>query len=207
MKNNDNGNKEKINIMTLGRFDVGKTCFIIRFTQNTFKDTIITTGIDLITTNIKLNNEKAYQVNIYDTAGQEKYKSMSTNTIKSADGILLMYDITNQKSFDLIDEWMKSIHEIKGDNFPIILIGNKTDLNDLRVISKEEGEELSLKYKLKFFETSNKDGTNIKDAALALINLIIEKQEKEKNELLKDYETKKLDKNVIKKKKIHNCPC
>ena len=141
---------EKIKVMTLGNSDVGKTSFILRFTKNSYRDTkLITLGIDLETKIIALNNKK-YQIALFDTAGQERYKSISLNTVKNADGIILMYDITNQKSYDSISEWMEKISENLESDIPIILIGNKCDLNEERIISKEEGKELSNKYQLSF---------------------------------------------------------
>ena len=104
---------DKINILTLGNSNVGKTCYIIRFTKDTFKDTISNTGIDLLTKTIELD-KKTYKINFFDTAGQERFKSMSANLIKSADGILLFYDITSQISFDSTREWMESIISEKG---------------------------------------------------------------------------------------------
>ena len=102
-------------------------------------------------------------------------------------------------------EWMDSIVELKGNNFPIVLIGNKSDLEDKRMISKEEGQELSEKYNLPFFETSNKNGTNVQESGLALIKQIIgivEKKEKEGDDFLNDFIIiEKSDLKVKKKKK------
>ena len=85
-----------------------------------------------------------------------------------------MYDITEKKTFDSIPKWMEDIEENKGLDFPIILLGNKCDLSEKREISKAEGEELAKKYGIKFYETSNKDGTNIKEVGFELINKIVE---------------------------------
>ena len=113
----------------------------------------------------------------YDTAGEEKYKSIPKNHIKNVQGIILMYDITNKKSFDSIIDWISDVKEIKGENFPMILIGNKIDLNESREVTEEMGNELAEKNQIEFFETSNKDGTNIQEAASDL-------QEQEKQMLI-----------------------
>lgn len=188
---------EKIKIMTLGNSDVGKTSFLIRFTKNKYNDSKFTTlGIDLVTKLIMLNNKK-YQIGFYDTAGQERYKSISLNTVKNADGIILMYDITNQISYDSISEWMEKISENLESDIPIMLIGNKCDLDNKRIISKEEGEELSDKYKLSFFETSNKTGENVEESVFDLVNKIIKTK---KNDTIVKEKNIELNKNDIKEK-------
>ena len=188
---------EKIKIMTLVNSDVGKTSFLIRFTKNKYNDSKFTTlGIDLVTKLIMFNNKK-YQIGFYDTAGQERYKSISLNTVKNADGIILMYDITNQISYDSISEWMEKISENLESDIPIMLIGNKCDLDNKRIISKEEGEELSDKYKLSFFETSNKTGENVEESVFDLVNKIIKTK---KNDTIVKEKNIELNKNDIKEK-------
>ena len=202
---------EKIKVFTLGDGDVGKTCFIVQYTENKFQEIhLTTTGIDLKTKEVQLENGTTYQVDFVDTAGQERFRAISVNSIKSADGIILMYDITRQKTYDDISIWMESIKENKGDNFPMILIGNKSDLEEQRAVSKEEGEELALKYKLKFFEISNKTGDNVKEAGLEIIKQIVALKDKEKDEMLKNYEVIQnfqLDKQKAKHKKKHKTCC
>ena len=197
---------QKYNIMTLGNSAVGKTSFIIRYTENTFKEVYLTTlGIDYKTKVIKMKNKRSYMINFFDTAGQEKYKSISINVIKNANGILLMYDITNKSTFESISNWMKNIIDIKGNNFPVILVGNKTDLIDKREVSTEEGEEVAKKYGIKLFEISNKFGTNVEEAGLELINQIVENNsnnmESENNNGVK------INTNQFRKKEKKDCKC
>ena len=154
--------EERINIMTLGNAEVGKTSFILRYTENKFQDTYLATvGVDfkLKTMTIK---EKAYKIFFYDTTGQERYKSLSLNMIKSAHGVIIMYDITNKSSFNSIYDWIKDVKNCKGANFPMILVGNKIDKEEERIISKEEGENLAKEYNIDFFEISNKNDINRK---------------------------------------------
>ena len=202
----------KIRIFTLGDGGVGKSCFIIKYTEDRFEENhLLTTGIDLRSKVVQLENGKTYKVDFYDTAGQERYRSISVNSIKSAEGIILMYDITKQKTYDDITEWMENVKQIKGTDFPMILIGNKSDLENQRIVSKEEGEELALKFNLKFFEISNKDGNNVNEAAVEIISQIVDKKEKENNELIKDYEVLnnnfQLDKKKAKENKNKSCKC
>ena len=205
----NSGQLQKIKVFTIGDTTVGKTCFIVQFTEKRFEEThLLTAGIDLKSKVVELKDGKKFQVDFYDTAGQERYRSIAANSIKSADGIILMYDITSQKSYDNISKWMSDIIVIKGNDFPMILIGNKIDLEDKRIISKEEGDELASKYNIKLFETSNKNGVNVEEAALEIINQIVDKKEKEINELIKDFEVIpnfQLDKKKTQKK--NTCKC
>ena len=182
--NDDNENKEedeeRINIMALGNFAVGKTSLIIRYTECCFQPVyLFTMGIDFKIKKITLPNKKKLKIYFYDTTGQERFKSLTKNSIKIADGILLLYDITQKKSFEAISEWMKSIQEIKGDNFPIILLGNKCDLENKREITKEQGIDISNKYNISFYEISNKEGINTEEPFSDLINKILENKKNE----------------------------
>ena len=188
-------NERRINIMILGNSKVGKTCFILRYTDNIFQEVYLSTiGIDFKTKTETVNN-KQYKIYLYDTTGQEKYKSIALNIIKNAQGIILMYDITDRESFESIPEWIKSIKDAKGSNFPMILLGNKLDKEDVRVIKEKEGKELADEYKIKFFETSNKTGINIQEAGMALVNEIL------KINNLENRESKLSKKNTILSKK------
>ncbi len=118
MTEKEKKNLDKINIITLGNSIVGKTSFIVRFAENVFRpDYLATIGIDFRAKTVELPNKKVYKVYFYDTAGQEKYKSISLNSIKNTNGVLLMYDVTNRKSFESISGWMQSILSEKGKDF------------------------------------------------------------------------------------------
>ena len=195
---------QRINIITLGNSAVGKTCFIIRFSDDTFRQNYLATfGMDFRIKQIELENGKICKVYFYDTAGQEKFKSISLNAIKNANGVLLMYDVTNKISFDSISEWMKNIKEEKGDTFPVVLVGNKIDLKEKRVISKEDGQDLADKYGISFFETSNLSGENIYEAGVKLVNTIVGEMEREslKIDTTKNIKLSKEHKRKDKKKK------
>ncbi len=187
---------EKIILSVLGNSGVGKTSFIMKFTDNTFQESYLATyGIDFKTKFVTINNNK-YRVDLYDTAGQERFRSISVNSIRMSDGVILIYDITNELSYENINEWMDNIYEIKGKDFPVILIGNKCDKDQERVVPKEKGEQLAEKYNIIFFEASNKMGTNIDEAGLKLINKIVE------NNIRVSQESIKLRQNQLKKKKF-----
>ena len=171
--------EERIKILALGSQGVGKTCFIIKYTENHFEETYLSTiGIDFKIKNININGRQ-YKLIFYDTMGQEKHRALALNIIKKANGIILMYDIINKLSFDSIPKWIESIREIKGDNFPMILCGNKKDLENQRKVSTQKGEELANEYNIEFFEISNKDGINVDEAGLCIVNKILEKKSRD----------------------------
>ena len=171
-------------LLTLGESTVGKSSIILRYTNGQFNQNLLsTTGIDFKTKIIEHKNEKIKLV-IYDTSGQERYRTIAANYYKNADGILFVYDIT-QKNTLTFNYWLEQIKE-KSSVKAIILFGNKTDLDSpdnknedvpKREITKEEGEKVAEQYGLKLFEGSAKDDINIDAAILELVDLIY----KEKN--------------------------
>ena len=171
--------KFEVHLITLGDSAVGKTSLISRYNGDTFKSYYVSThGVDSQYKKIKLQNGEEINVKITDTAGQERYRSIAQNYIKKANGILLVYDITNKESFQNVFMWGKEIKDKSEDSKPIILIGNKMDLEDKRCVSKEEGEELAGNYcdgGIRFYETSCKTGENVNEAIDDLVNLVYNK--------------------------------
>ncbi len=154
--------RKKFNIIVLGEGNVGKTS-IIKFLKNNYfeEDILSTVGMDYYNVEKEIDGV-TYTFKIFDTAGQERYKSISTSTIKLADGFLIVYAVDNRNSFQQIQFWIKTIIEQTDINKkPIILVGNKIDLP--RVISTEEGTNYSQEKQFKYFETSAKTGDNIKE--------------------------------------------
>ena len=162
-----------IKLLALGNSTVGKTAYLLRNTENTFKPSLPTIGIDSRLKKIELENGKKVNAKFYDTSGQERFHSLSANFIKRADGVILMYDITNRESFDTISKWLDDIIDYKERDFPIILVGNKCDLENERKVPKEEGESFANKLNVKFYETSNKDGINIEESSRELIKIVL----------------------------------
>ena len=157
---------EEIKLIILGNSAVGKTSFIIKYTENKFTpEHISTLGVDIKKKEVKLKNGKDIILKIFDTAGQERFKSVSNNFIKKADGIIIMYDITDRASFEAINNWIGTIRDNTSENVGKILVGNKCDLSDnIREVNEEEGQNKANEYKIPFFETSCKDGINVNEA-------------------------------------------
>ena len=167
-------------VITLGDSMVGKTCLILRFLEDTFFSTYLSTiGFDLKQKVVKLDTGEKMKLIIHDTAGQERFKSLSVNYIKKANGILIVYDITNKQSFVNIENWVKCAKEEMTKEIPIYLIGNKCDLEESRVIQREDGENLATQFGTKFYETSCKTGEGVEkcftDLAADMFNLIKKK--------------------------------
>ena len=192
---------DKINIITLGNSSVGKTSLIQRYVDEIFEDTFATIGFNTKFKTKILSNGEKLKVYFYDTSGQEKYNSLSFNYIKNCHGILLMYDISKKESFIKIKDWLKNIFEHKDKDFPILLLGNKCDLEEKREVTKEEGDQLAKELKLNFYETSNKDNINIEKAITELIEMIYKRLGKEFEGFETDQVKLEKSKNIKKGKK------
>ena len=173
---------KQIRLITLGNSKVGKSSYILRYTDNEFSFHISTTiGLDFKDKIETLDNHESVKIILYDTNGQERYKSISFNMLKNADAVLLFYDITDKESFNSIKDWMQSIYQFKDKEFPIVLIGNKIDKEEDRVVSKNEGESEASKYNIKFYEISCKNSINIREPILHLISITNNRIDKEEN--------------------------
>ena len=140
---------------------VGKTCLLLRYANESFSPTFITTiGIDFKIKNIVLDG-KRIKLQIWDTAGQERFRTITTSYFRGAQGILLVYDVTERQTFLSIRNWVQQIQMHADGNVNKILIGNKADLKEARVVSTEEGEALAKEFNIKFFETSARQDMNV----------------------------------------------
>ena len=173
-----NNNMFEVRLVTLGDSKVGKTSLILRYVDDEFNLNYLSTmGFDLKIKKIKLSNNKEVKVKIFDTAGQERFKSIASNYLKKAEGIILVYDITDRISFENIDNWVDDINKEGQNSKSIILIGNKSDKKDERAIKKEEGEKLAKNCcgGIKFYETSCQTGENVEKAINDLVNDVYNK--------------------------------
>ena len=165
---------EKIKIMIIGESKIGKTSLISRYCNNKFNGGayLSTIGIDFQIKNLVIN-KKNIRLQIWDTAGQERYRNIAKNYFQSSDGFIIVYDISDIESFEKLDYWIEQIKTNSQENIKMILFGNKCDLIDDRQIKKEEGEEYAKTKKIKFFEVSAKDGTNVNEAFEYFVNDIL----------------------------------
>nr|CAD7430207.1 unnamed protein product [Timema monikensis] len=165
-------------LLLIGDSGVGKTCVLFRFSEDAFNTTFISTiGIDFKIRTIELDGKKI-KLQIWDTAGQERFRTITTAYYRGAMGIMLVYDITNEKSFENIKNWIRNIEENASADVEKMLLGNKCELTEKRQVTKERGEQLAIEYGIKFMETSAKASINVEDAFFTLARDIKTKMEK-----------------------------
>ena len=157
-------------IIIIGNSSAGKTKIIDRYLKNSFEDNSIPTlGFQMNKKEFQIEQDKI-TVQIWDTAGQEKFNSLTSSYYKNAKGALVVYDITDKGSFNKIEKLVDDLKNGSDKNIYIILVGNKNDLEEQRVITKEEGEDLAKKLNLGFCEVSAKTGDGIENVFQKLIN-------------------------------------
>ena len=179
-------------LILIGDSCVGKSNILLKYLKNEFDpNSRATVGVEFGTKNIIINNKKI-KIQIWDTAGQERYRSITSAYYKGAKGALIVYDITRKCTFDNIDKWISDL-KLNGDkNICIVILGNKSDLDDKREVSKGEGIKKSEMYKTAFLETSALNGDNIGKAFDEIIEQIIQNNKS----FFEDSNKKEMDKGV-----------
>ena len=165
----------------LGDSSVGKTSIFKKIsTGEFFLENISTIGTDKKSIEyndieIEINGKtekKSFLIELFDTAGQERYRSITKNYIKGSDGIILIYDITNTQSFENVKAWVNQIREEASSNVIIYIAGNKVDMEDERKVDRDDGEKLAEELGFPFVETSAKNGININETFEDLVERI-----------------------------------
>ena len=171
-------------IIVIGDAGVGKSNIIVQYTKNLFDSNIKPTlGVEFIMKKMTVNN-RLVKLQIWDTAGQEKYRALAKNLYRNAFGVLICYDISKRKSFDSLRKWIEEARQYATENASIILVGNKKDLNDMREVSTEEGQSLAQESKCFFLETSALDNSDkmIEKVFLTIAEDILAKRSAEEDE-------------------------
>ena len=163
--NNSDQNYEFIfKVLLLGNSNVGKSSIFLRFVDDIWNDTFVPTiGVDFKIKTFEIDSKKI-KMQIWDTAGQERFKNIIASYYRGAHGILLLYDVTDKDSFKNLSNWLIEIEKNASKNVLRVLIGNKCDLEEKRVISFNQGKEFADTYGLKFIETSAKKNLNVNEA-------------------------------------------
>ena len=179
--NNESNFDNTIKLLLIGDSSVGKTNFVFRFVDNRFQTVHLTTiGFDFKSKIVTLpNSKKTLKLQIWDTAGQERYMSLNQNLFLKVHGVILMYDISNRESFDHLTKWLDLIKDAIND-IPIVLVGNKIDKEEERLVSYNEGEQLAKELNISFFESSGKENKNVKEPFYSLCEEIINKMKNER---------------------------
>ena len=155
-----------LSFILIGDSTVGKTCFLLRYFKNQFNEVFLSTiGIDKEIKHVKVGND-IYKLTLWDTAGQERFKCLPKKYYQNADGVLLLFDVTSEDTFNNVTNWMKDVKENsnkdgKQSDIALYLIGNKIDKTAERVISKESAETQAKSLGMKYFEVSCKSNLNI----------------------------------------------
>ena len=166
-------------ILILGDGSVGKTSFLTRYADNSFQESVLSTiGVDYKLKNVQLDDGRTVKLQIWDTAGQDRFRSIAKNYYKGANGIVVVFSVIDKESFKNVRTWISQIKEEVDEKVTIILVGNKIDREDARVVSKEKGEELAKEFGLPFFECSAKTGVNITTAFNELVKRVVEISDK-----------------------------
>ena len=203
--NDDNSNTNVFKILTIGDGGVGKTSILRRYVENKFlKHHLSTIGIDFLSKTLKIK-DKEIKLKIWDTAGQERYRQITSHIYKDADGIILVFDVTSEESFNQITDWMEQIkNNVSKEEINLILIGNKCDLAD-RMVEKERGEEMAKNLKIKYFETSALTGQGINEAFEELAKQIFRNKNPNENISRNISITYNKPEDALKKKKGKGC--
>ncbi|CEG63574.1 Putative GTP-binding protein ryh1 [Rhizopus microsporus] len=152
----------KYKLVFLGEQSVGKTSLITRFMYDTFDSTYqATIGIDFLSKTMYLE-DKTVRLQLWDTAGQERFRSLIPSYIRDSSVAVIVYDISSRNSFLNTTKWIDDVRAERGDEAIVVLVGNKTDLNEKREVTTEEGEKRAKELNVMFIETSAKAGHNVK---------------------------------------------
>ena len=159
-------------IVLVGDSGVGKTNIMLRYINKEFNiNTKATVGVEFGSKNVIID-KKIVKGQIWDTAGQERYRAITSAYYKGAHGAFVVYDITQRESFEAVDRWINDLRNNTDERLEIILIGNKSDLEDKRQVKKEEGEEKAKEKEVAFMETSALNCNNIEKAFNEIMNKV-----------------------------------
>jgi len=157
----------------VGESGVGKSCLLLRFCDNDFFDDNdkYTIGVDFKLKPLTVKGT-AVKLQIHDTAGQERFRTVTASFYRGANGILLVFDMTQKDSFEKISDWLQEVRNYTPENTPIMLVANKSDLADRRTVSEDAARDFAQKNKLTYFETSAKTGSNVNETFQSLAEQI-----------------------------------
>eukprot|EP00483_Globobulimina_turgida_P009620 UN09639 len=192
-----------LKLLMIGDSGVGKSCLLLRFCDDSFTQSFITTiGIDFKIKSMNIDGQRV-KLQIWDTAGQERFRTITTAYYRGAMGVLLIYDITDEQSFLNIRNWMRNIEQHASNTIQLLLVGNKCDLTESRLISTKRGQELADEYGIPFFEASAKSDANVKESFVQIAKDILVKNQMENR---KSMDARAMEQKS-KKPKAKKCSC
>eukprot|EP01105_Mastigella_eilhardi_P019610 TRINITY_DN462_c2_g1_i1.p1 TRINITY_DN462_c2_g1~~TRINITY_DN462_c2_g1_i1.p1 ORF type:complete len:210 (-),score=44.76 TRINITY_DN462_c2_g1_i1:578-1207(-) len=165
-------------ILLIGDSGTGKTCLLLRFTDNTWAEShIATLGVDFKIKTMKLDN-KVIKLQLWDTAGQEQFRTLTRTYFRGAHGIVIVFDCTSRSSFFNVQQWLDEIRGYDLGNIVTALVGNKTDMAEARVITTSEATKFAESVGIRYFETSAKTGQNVMELFTWLARSLKENSDK-----------------------------
>ena len=162
-------------LILIGSSGVGKTSILQRYIQKIFNDDYTCTiGVDFFMKSLKID-DKLIKLQLWDTAGTEKFKSITTGYYRGANAAFIVFDLTSRKSFESVSEWIENYYKYSNPDYErhVILIGNKSDLKNERIITEDEIDDFVKLNKIKYFETSAKSGENIDESFLFIADKLM----------------------------------
>lgn len=155
-------------VLLIGDSSVGKSCLLLRFADDSYADSYISTiGVDFKIRTLELD-EKAVKLQIWDTAGQERFRTITSSYYRGAHGIIIVYDVTEMESFNNVKQWLSEIDRYANDSVCKLLVGNKCDLVDEKVVDTEKAKAFADELGIPFIETSAKDSINVEEAFVTM---------------------------------------
>lgn len=159
----------------IGDSGVGKSCLLLRFADNSFSESYISTiGVDFKIRTVDLDS-KTVKLQIWDTAGQERFRTIISSYYRGAHGIIVVYDVTDQNSFNDVKHWFQEIDRFASEGVVKLLVGNKSDMTDKKVVEYNVAKEFADSMGIQFLETSAKESTNVEQAFLTMAREIKDK--------------------------------
>ncbi|KAG6576443.1 GTP-binding protein YPTC1, variant [Phytophthora cinnamomi] len=160
-------------LVLIGDSGVGKSCLLLRFADDAFTESYITTiGVDFRFRTVKIDN-KTVKLQIWDTAGQERFRTITSAYYRGADGIIMVYDVTSQESFDHVNDWLNEVNRYASEGTCKLLVGNKSDISDNKAVSYETAKAFADSLSIPFLETSAKNAQNVEEAFLTMASELI----------------------------------
>jgi len=155
-------------LLLIGDSGVGKSCLLLRFADDTYTESYISTiGVGFKIRTIELDG-KTIKLQIWDTAGQERFRTITSSYYRGAHGIIIVYDVTDQESFNNVKQWLQEIDRYASESVNKLLVGNKSDLTTKKVVDYTTAKEYADQLRIPFLETSAKSATNVEQAFVTM---------------------------------------
>eukprot|EP00656_Telonema_subtile_P005493 TRINITY_DN124_c0_g1_i5.p2 TRINITY_DN124_c0_g1~~TRINITY_DN124_c0_g1_i5.p2 ORF type:complete len:208 (+),score=48.70 TRINITY_DN124_c0_g1_i5:250-873(+) len=155
-------------LLLIGDSGVGKSCLLLRFADDTYAESYISTiGVDFKIKTVNLDNQ-TIKLQIWDTAGQERFRTITSSYYRGAHGIIVVYDVTDGDSYTNVKQWLEEIQRYACEGVNKLLVGNKCDLSNKRVVDKKSAEDFAEKHGITFLETSAKNNQNVEAAFMTM---------------------------------------